>query len=309
MASLAGHEESVEAFSFLFFSLQTFLHRRHSCSRPVVPPYGIAAIASASAPSPSSSPSRCICLQTLPLLGINLFSSKIPPGPGLLTRDPRKRVPCLVQRFPRPPPVAQHAPIAIYLHASSAALHVLRNCGNPRRGLGTGAGGQTGVCCRPGFVKTGERGISLRRLQLSGKPLVQKPASSCTVGHCPTKHARPHAPIQQNHAWSPYPPRQTHALHPEVDAPVIQLLALLLWCSASGTAFNIHHLRLLAEISPQSGSPSSNFNLFAYLAILHHIEATASPIEGAHARHVTVLPVLAPTGGPGWPPWIGSNGS
>lgn len=225
MASLAGHEESVEAFSFLFYSLQTFLHRRHSCSRPIVSPYGIAVIASASALLPSSSPSRSVCLQTLPLLGINLFPSKIPPGPGLLILDPRKRIPCLVQRFPRPPPWHNMLPS--------------RSISTPPQLPST--------CCVIVATRDGdwERGRAGRRvcavglgLQRLGNEAFLCTASSCLAccacksraqlhrACCARPPARTHPPIHQNRAWSPYPPRQTHALHPEVDAPVMLLLAL-----------------------------------------------------------------------------------
>lgn len=64
----------------------------------------------------------------------------------------------------------------------------------------------------------------------------------------------------------------------------------------SGTAFNVHHLRPLGEISPQSGSPSSNFNLFAYLAILHRIEATASSMK--EHTHAPCHPSYPPQRGP-----------
>lgn len=73
----------------------------------------------------------------------------------------------------------------------------------------------------------------------------------------------------------------------------------------SGTAFNVHHLRPLGEINPQSGSPSSNFNLFAYLAILHRIEATASSMK--EHTHAPCHPSYSPVGAPGWLPWIGNR--
>lgn len=66
----------------------------------------------------------------------------------------------------------------------------------------------------------------------------------------------------------------------------------------------------LAEIRPQSGSPSSNFNLFAFLAILHRIGRTQAqhrsidpPKTGAHAP--CHLPI--PTRGSGWLCSIGSD--
>lgn len=82
-----------------------------------------------------------------------------PPGPGLLVRDSTRRVPCLFNVSTRPPAVAQDASIEIYLHASSAALHVLRNLWQPETGTGNG-GWQAGYVCM--CKKTGERGISLR---------------------------------------------------------------------------------------------------------------------------------------------------
>lgn len=81
--------------------------------------------------------------------------------------------------FPPSAAVAQHASIAIYLHASSAALHVLRNCGNPRRGLGTGTGTGRRVCLCKDW---GTRHFS-STIQRSGK-------LRSTVGHCPTQHLR-----------------------------------------------------------------------------------------------------------------------
>lgn len=54
--------------------------------------------------SPSSSPSTCVALQTLLLLGVSTFLSKIsPPGPGLLIHDSTGRVPCLYNVSPAPP--------------------------------------------------------------------------------------------------------------------------------------------------------------------------------------------------------------
>lgn len=100
VASLAEREESVEAFSsFLcdYFSSSSSFLQAPSC----VSPYGMVVNALTSAPSSSSSPSTCVALQTLLLLGVSTFLSKIPPpGPGLLSRDSTRRVPCLFNVSP-----------------------------------------------------------------------------------------------------------------------------------------------------------------------------------------------------------------
>lgn len=200
-ATLADHEESFEAFSFslAFFFIIVIL-----CSRPVVSPYGIVANVCASAPSPSSSPSTCVDIQNSASAWRQSHASKDShQGPGPLVRDSTGRVPCLVQRFLRPPPSHNMLPS----QSISTPPQLPSTCcvivATPDGGLGTWTGQSVSV-------KNGERGIS-RRPAIRQAALANA-APTCTVGQCPARHCA--------HARTQHP--STHALAHQtmLDPPV-----------------------------------------------------------------------------------------
>lgn len=134
-ATLAEHEESVEAFSlfsliFFFFFIVVILARAqlclalwhgwkcpHICTVIVIFSIDMRCFTNSAPPW-----RRCFSLQR---------SHRQDQACSFTTR--RGGFPaCLT--FPPSAAVTQNSSIAIYLHASSAVLHVLRNRGNSRRG-------------------------------------------------------------------------------------------------------------------------------------------------------------------------------
>lgn len=101
VASLAEHEESVEAFS-LFFLIFFFLHRRHSCSRPAVSrPMAWLEMPSHLHRHRHLLHRHALLYKLCSSLASVLFTPKIsPPGPGLLIHDSTRRVPCLFNVSP-----------------------------------------------------------------------------------------------------------------------------------------------------------------------------------------------------------------
>lgn len=201
---------------------------------------------------------------------------------------------------------------------------MLRNCGNPRRGRD----GLTGIAesdrCRLG--RLGSEAFSPGLTTSCGTYSIRQAALAhafCTKLHGRTvsKHsiggARTHA-LTHRHQAMPGPPTHNGRIcfSPATQCAWFIIAAALLgqMCcqprASSDTTYHIRHLYRLAEISPQSRSPSSNFSLFAFLAILHRIEVTAILNQRAHTRHVTVFLGRSgptPTRGFGWLPWIGSG--